>query len=337
MMLKRPLPPLQALRGFESAARHLSFTKAAEELFLTQGAVSRQVHQLEDHYGTPMFARFTRRIELTDAGAELAAIVANIFEQLSEAASQIERRKQLEPLTIMVLPTFGSAWLMPRLHMFTERHVDIEVRLHTSIDPVAFTSAGPDVAIRVGRVPGWHYDSLMPRIELTMVEQWDGIYIDVLFPDRIIPVCLPELRGDAMLTPDKLAAMPLIQTTSRVHAWPDWFRAHGVAPPPSYRAQVGHFFMAIQAARQGRGVALVPDITVAPELENGTLVEACVSTVLSAGHYCLLARDTALDRQTVQTFRRWLIAQVRERGSRVPDPRTPYPALVSPEERCRGR
>lgn len=311
-MLKRPLPPLQALRGFESAARHGSFTKAAEELFLTQGAVSRQVRQLEEFYGTALFVRFTRRIELTEAGIELAEVVGDLFDRLSEVSGRIARGRQREALTIMVLPTFASAWLMPRLHLFTERHPDIEVRLHTSIDPVAFSASGPDVAIRVGRVPGWHYDSRMPRIELTMVERWDGVHVDVLFPDRVIPVCLPALRGEEMLSAAALADLPLIQVTSRANAWPDWFKAHGAQAPERYRAEVGHFFMAIEAARQGRGVAMVPDITVAQDLGNGLLVEASPTSVLSAGHYCLLVRDTALERPTVKTFRQWLISQVRE-------------------------
>lgn len=312
-MRKRPLPPLQALRGFDSAARHGSFTKAAEELFVTQGAVSRQVRQLEEHYGTPLFTRFTRRIELTPAGAELAAVVSAVFDELGEVSSRIGEHTKREPLTIMVLPTFASAWLMPRLHLFTEEHGDIEVRLHTSIDPVAFVAGGPDVAIRVGRVPGWHYDAAMPRIELTMVERWDGVHVDVLFPDRLVPVCLPALLPDGPLAPEALARLPLIHVTSRAHAWPDWLKAKGVTPPPADRehAEVGHFFMAIQAARQGRGVALVPDITVADDLASGVLMEASTADVLSAGHYCLLVRDTALTRPTVATFRAWLASQVR--------------------------
>lgn len=309
-MHKRPVPPLPALRGFEAAARRLSFTKAADELGVTQGAVSRQVRLLEEHLDTPLFRRFTRRIELTDAGEELYSVVSDLFERLTNVTTRIQRRTVVDFLTVSVLPTVASAWLMPRLHLFTERFPSIEVRLHTSIDPVTFGTNGPDVAIRVGRIPGRHYDRRQPRIDLEMAENWRGLHIDLLFPDKLVAVCRPELLdGRHSLTPAEIATLPLIHTTSRRFAWPDWLRAHGASPPNDNepRLELGHFFMSVQAARQGRGVALVPDIVAQNEIDAGTLVMPFHSAIESAGHYCLLVPDGDLEKTKIVDFRRWLL------------------------------
>lgn len=312
-MKKRLLPPLSALHGFEASARHLSFTKAAEELYVTQGAISRQVRQLEDFLGIALFERYTRRIELTDAGEEFYTVVADALDQLSNVARRVKRRNETDILTVSVLPSFASAWLMPRLYLFTEKHPSIEIRLHTSIDPVSFGSSGPDVAIRVGRVPGKHYERNQPRIELEMAESWRGIHIDELLPDRLVTVCNPKMLGElGSLTPHDIARLPLIHTTSRRFAWPDWLHAHGVGNRGDVARglELGHFFMSIEAASRGRGVAIVPDIVAHQELELGRLVVACESELRSAGDYCLLIPDSNLQRPSIAMFRRWLLKQI---------------------------
>ena len=312
-MTKRPLPPLSALHGFDAAARHLSFTKAADELFVTQGAISRQIRQLEEQLGVPLFRRFTRRIELTDAGEEFHSVVAGVLDQLSNVTQRIKRRQDIDILTVSVLPSFASAWLMPRLYLFTEKHPRIEVRLHTSIDPVVFGSSGPDVAIRVGRVPGKHYDRNQPRVELEMIENWRGIHIDELLPDRLVAICTPRLVEErGKLTPREIAELPLIHTTSRRFAWPDWLQAHGVSrgTRSENSLELGHFFMSIQAAGQGRGVAIVPDIIANEDLEMGRLAVAYESDVNSAGDYCLLIPDNDLDHPPVKCFREWLLEEI---------------------------
>lgn len=309
-MKRRLLPPLSALHGFEASARLLSFTKAAEELYVTQGAISRQVRQLEDFLQVTLFERYTRRIELTDAGKEFHSVVADVLDQLSNVAERVRRRHEIDILTVSVLPSFASAWLMPRLYLFTEKHPGIEVRLHTSIDPVSFGSSGPDVAIRVGRVPGKHYERNQPRIELEMATNLGSIHIDELLPDRLVTVCSPALlKEQGPLTPQKMATLPLIHTTSRRFAWPDWLHAHGVTIPRTTEQglELGHFFMSIEAASQGRGIAIVPDIVAHQDLESGRLVIACRSDLLSAGDYCLLIPDKSLQRPSIALFRRWLL------------------------------
>lgn len=320
-MTKRLLPPLSALHGFEASARHLSFTKAAEELYVTQGAISRQVRQLEDFLGIALFERYTRRIELTAAGQEFFTVVTDALDQLSNVASRVKRRNETDILTVSVLPSFASAWLMPRLYLFTEKHPTIEVRLHTSIDPVKFGSSGPDVAIRVGRVPGKHYERNQPRIELEMAESWNGLHIDELLPDRLVTVCSPKLLGDrSILTPQEIATLPLIHTTSRRFAWPDWLHAHGVATNSGSAVRAleqGHFFMSIEAASRGRGVAIVPDIVARQDLELGRLVVPFESDLQSAGDYCLLIPDSKLQSAAIARFRSWLLAQIERYSDEI--------------------
>ncbi|WP_187640355.1 LysR substrate-binding domain-containing protein [Bosea sp. F3-2] len=310
-MRKRRLPPLNALRGFDAAARHLSFTKAAEELNLTQGAVSRQVKELELHLGQELFHRFTRRIELTAEGEQFFHSVESMLDELERAAGRFTRRRDRATLTVSVLPTVASVWLMPRLHHFTSQHPEIELRVVSSIEPADLLAHDADVAIRVGRLPGRHYERNQPRIELSMLTRWDGVHADELFPDRLVPVCSPDLIGETGITPADLARWPLIHTSTRRHAWPDWLKAHGVraAVEIEQTLQFGHFFMSLDAARQGRGIALVPDIVLAHQDGMRELVMPVAGGLDSAGEYYLLIHETRLDERHVQQFRSWALAE----------------------------
>lgn len=320
-MRKRRLPPLNALRGFDAAARHLSFTKAAEELNLTQGAVSRQVKELELHLGQELFHRFTRRIELTAEGEQFFHSVESMLDELERAAGRFTRRRDRAVLTVSVLPTIASVWLMPRLHYFTSQHPEIELRVVSSIEPADLLAHEADVAIRVGRLPGRHYERNQPRIELTMLTRWDGVHADELFPDRLVPVCSPDLIGETDITPADLARWPLIHTSTRRHAWPDWLKAHGVraAVEIEQTLQFGHFFMSLDAARQGRGIALVPDIVLAHQDGMRGLVIPVAGGLDSAGEYYLLIHETRLDERHVQQFRSWALTEAfRARDALLP-------------------
>lgn len=317
-MRKRRLPPLNALRGFDAAARHLSFTKAAEELSLTQGAVSRQVKELELHFGQELFRRFTRRIELTAEGEQFFRSVESMLDELERAAGRFSRRRDRAVLTVSVLPTIASVWLMPRLHHFTSQHPEIELRVVSSIEPADLLAHEADVAIRVGRLPGRHYERNQPRIELSMLTRWDGVHADELFPDRLVPVCSQGLIGETGITPADLTRWPLIHTSTRRHAWPDWLKAHGVraAVEIEQTLQFGHFFMSLDAARQGRGIALVPDIILAHEEGMRGLAVPLASELDSAGEYYLLIHESRFDDPRVQRFRNWALKEAFEvRGS----------------------
>ncbi|WP_160000437.1 LysR substrate-binding domain-containing protein [Roseomonas sp. 18066] len=315
-MARRTLPPLHALRGFEAAARLLSFSAAAEELGVTQGAVSRQVRALEDWLGRPVFHRMTRRVALTEAGQAMARLAEDAFGLLEDGAARL-RGAGPQRLVLGALPTITSAWLMPRLDRFAKRHPELELRLLSSIAPAALAPGELDVAIRVGPLPGRRYPARAPRIELQMVASWAGLVAEPLFPDVLVPVCRAELLpGGAPVTAAELAGMPLLHTSTRRHAWPDWLRAQGawggamLPGQPSF----GHFFMALEAARRGQGVALVPDVLLpaAGLPMPGALVTASTARIASAGEYFFLFPASRAQEAGIAALRGWLLEEAAQ-------------------------
>jgi LysR family glycine cleavage system transcriptional activator len=321
--MSRRLPSLNALRAFEAAARHLSFSRAAAELRVTQGAVSRQVKALETDLGVPLFKRLVRALELTEHGRDLLPTMRDVFDRVEQAATRLRSRRASRVLTANVLPTFAMRWLIPRLPHFATLHPDIEVHMVTSIRPVDFGREDIDVAIRVGTPPGTHARDGAPRIDLETVEDWHNVRADLLMPDVLVPVCAPHItRGDPPLRgpADLLRGRPLLHNATRARAWPDWFKAMGLPrvgaeDGPSY----GHFFMVLQAAIEGRGVALVPRALVEGDLTAGTLVIPFPAPVESAGAYYLLCREHQSESERVRRFREWLLSE-RETAS---PPRAP--------------
>lgn len=311
-MTNRRLPPLNALRGFDAAARHLSFTRAADELRLTQGAVSRQVRDVEVFLGQPLFRRYTRRIELTAEGAELHRVVQDLFDELERATRRFTMPAGRErTLTISALPTIASMWLMPRLHRFTQANAGIEVRIASSIEPANLRAPDLHMAIRVGRLPGRLYNRLQPRIELEMLADWEGVQADLLFPDVLVPVCSPTLTTPGIATAEAVARLPLIHTSTRRYAWPDWLRAQGVRAPEGGAKPIefGHFFMSLEAARRGQGVAIIPDVILEHYEGGGELVCPLTARVPSAGEYYLLTHKNQLGDPKAKLFRSWLLSE----------------------------
>ncbi|AJZ74989.1 LysR substrate-binding domain-containing protein [Pandoraea apista] len=309
--MRRDLPNLLSLRAFECAARHLSFTLAADELCVTQSAVSRHIKNLETHYGLRLFNRLTREIELTEAGQRLFRTVEKSFNAIEAASRELAPREVKRSLVVSILPTLASTWLMPRLAKFTQLHQNVEVRLHTSIAPVSFERDGIDIAIRVGKPPAQRRRKGAPRVDLVMTVEWKGVANDRLFADVLVPVCRPALLGKRA-TVDALALqrLPLIHTDSRAHAWEDWFGTQGVTYRPGARdLHFGHFFMSVRAALDGRGVALVPDVVVEDQLASGDLVIASPARVASAGDYYAIYRRERADEPAIAAFRAWIAAE----------------------------
>lgn len=309
----RRTPPLLALRAFEAAARHLSFTLAAAEMHLTQGAISRQVRTLEEFLGQKLFERYTRRIALTPTGEEYYRAIQQALSDIEFATDRARREADHVIITLNVLPTLGSLWLMSILSRFTVEHPHIEIRLVSSIHPVNFDANDADIAIRVGRLPGKTYASSQPRIELEMMANWKGISADFLFPDVLVPVVSPRLMHELGVI--KYAAdvlrYPLIHTASRRYAWADWLQYHGLAlPEQSGPPDFGHFFMAIRAAADGKGIAILPEV-IARHLIGGTsLVVPLSERVPSAGNYYLLTRESRRhDEAAIKCVCDWLLAE----------------------------
>jgi LysR family glycine cleavage system transcriptional activator len=309
--VKRELPPLLPLRAFESAARNLSFTLAADELCVTQSAISRHIKNLEAHFQLKLFNRLTREIELTEAGQRLYRVVEKSFSDIEVVSRALGERASKQSLVVSILPTLASTWLMPRLTRYTQLHQNVEVRLHTSIAPVAFDRDGIDVAIRVGKPPSMRRRKGAPRIDLVMTADWRGVSAERLFPDVLVPVCLPTLFPKGMpVDPPLLTALPLIHTDSRAHAWEDWFAAQNIPYTPATRdLHFGHFFMSVRAALEGRGVALVPDILVAEHVASGELAVPCDARISSGGDYCLLYRKERADEDAIASFRKWIVSE----------------------------
>jgi len=311
----RQLPPLASLRGFEAAARHLSFRDAAQELHLTQGAISRQIQALELSLGTLLFVRKTRQVQLTKAGSSFFQVVRAALDMLEHATVQMKRTPLRKTLVLSALPTLTSIWIMPRLHEFTERHPNIDVRLVTSLDPVDLLEDHIDLAIRVGQLPGSKVSARhLPRIEHSMVESWAGVRADELFPDVLVPVCASSLLGRNRIRSAKdLLRYPLIHTTTRRFAWMDWLKGFGISglPRSSGNLEFGHFFMSIEAALRGQGIAIIPRIILSMYKDASRLHRPIDATVPSAGSYYLLVPEAKLTSPEVAALHAWLLSEAR--------------------------
>ncbi|WP_210494122.1 LysR substrate-binding domain-containing protein [Microvirga antarctica] len=319
MMVRRKLPPLGALRAFECAARHLSFTRAGQELLVTQGAISRQVRVLEEFLGARVFVRLTRKIALTEEGARYFERIGRALDDVEVATQDLRGDSRRHVMRISVLPTISSFWLMPRLAAFSQDQLNADVRIINSIEPVDFQAKATDLAIRVGRVPGEEYDASHPRIEMDMVTDWRGVQSDLLFPDILVPVCSPALLQEIgpLNSIDDLSRHRLIHVTTRRHAWHDWLSAHGSAIDPDQNAlHFGHFFMAMEAARSGKGIAIVPTVLVRHYEAVRDVVFPFRPDIRSAGNYHLLFHESRAADPHVNLFRQWLVREASKERER---------------------
>lgn len=292
--MRRQLPSTQALQCFEAAARHQSFTRAAQELALTQGAVSRQVAALEDLVGVALFRRTRHGMSLTPAGADYARQVGQRLDALERDTLDLRsRRGHGDRLALASVPTFAERWLVPRLPGLALLHPQLQVHIEARTRPFLFSQAQVDAALFAGT----------PQ-QLT---QWAGTQAFLLLPEEVVPVCKPSLlKGGRAFTPKALAALPLLQQSTRPEAWRQWFDAQGVDAEhamagPRYEL----FSLQMAAAQCGLGVALVPTLLVQQELRAGTLAVACDRPLRGQRNYYLVqpARD---ERPALAAFRAWL-------------------------------
>ena len=289
----RPLPPLASVRVFEAAARHRNFTKAAEELGITQAAVSYQVKLLEDRLGTPLFLRLPRNVELTDAGARLAPAVGQALDLLAAAFSAVRDDSQ-SVLTISSTHTFASNWLAPRLGGFQLAHPDIAVRLDVSGRLVDFLREDIDIGLRIGR------------------GEWPGVRAHLLMPWRYAAFCSPDLlaRFGGVETPADLLRLPLISADDPT--WARWFAAAGVdtaglAQRPGLRMDVQQ--IEGNAAIAGQGVALLMPELWRGEIAAGRLVQPFPIAPTDEGGVWLVYPDHKRNSPKVRAFRDWVLAE----------------------------
>lgn len=293
----------------------MSFTLAGQELCVTQGAVSRAIRSLEEECGVSLFVRLPRRLELTEEGRSLWLSVRDALDMLERAVLRIAKRGNDRILTLNVLPTFAIKWLIPRLIEFNEHSSEIEVRLITSIRPIDFDNEDVDLAIRVGRLGMSPAAPSAPRIDLVMTENFDRIRAEELLPDELIPLASPTLlgRNGPIRSADDIGRFTLLHNATRPSAWPDWLSAidcRGVDPRQGLH--FGHFFLALEAAIRGQGIALVPRILAEDDISSGRLSVAIDRPVTSEGCYYLLGRKSHWDVPKIRVFRDWLLETCRQ-------------------------
>ncbi|WP_342132474.1 LysR family transcriptional regulator [Hydrogenophaga sp. OTU3427] len=295
--MRRKIPSTQALQCFESAARHQSYTRAAQELALTQSAVSRQIAQLESFLNVQLFQRTRHGVLLTPSGAEYAQQVARRLDALErDTLDAMARFGQSRAVHLAAVPTFATRWLMPRLPVLARQHPEIVVHIETSTRPFLFADTERDAALYAGT----------PE----QVANWAGTQAAELLPEVVVPVCGPALlAGRSKLQAADVAQLPLLQQSTRPDAWRQWFEANGVEAPLALAGPRHELFsLTATAAAHGLGVALVPRLLVEDELARGDLVVACDRPLASGRRYWFVTPERAEEPVAVTLLRDWLVA-----------------------------
>jgi LysR family glycine cleavage system transcriptional activator len=305
------LPPLNALRAFEAAARHLSFKNAARELHVTAGAVSHQVKLLEDHLGVTLFRRLTRALELTGEAHALLPKVQEGLALIGEAVERVRGRDEAGALTVIAPPNFAARWLVPRLARFTVSHPNLD--LHIASRPTMIDGRG-DSAVQ----PILDARDDAP---LAMVRFGDGHYpgahVDEVFSAVYVPVCAPRLLEGAhpLRTPADLRFQTLLHDDTVLEegarpSWADWLDAVGVNDIDSSRGP--HFSdasLSLEAALEGMGVALAMKPLVCTEIEAGRLVVPFNITAPASYSYYLVTPEGSAAEGSIADFRKWLLEE----------------------------
>jgi DNA-binding transcriptional LysR family regulator len=304
--LRRVMPSLTALEFFDAAVRCMSFTRAATDLNVTQSAVSRQIRALEDYLGQPLFHRVKQRLALTEAGETYAVAVRDLLNKAEATTVQVMAYNgKGGVLTVALLPTFGSRWLVPKLGDFIARYGDIQLNLVTQVKPFDFSGSGIDAAIHFG-------DGV-----------WPGAVCHRLLGEVIIPVGAPSLVGNPsrLAHPQDVKQYPLLQLSSRPQAWLDWLHAVGVKGSEDVHGpRFEEFHMVIQAAIAGLGLAVLPRFMIQEELASGRLMVAFDRPVTSEQAYYLVHPEGKGDLYKVCVFEDWLIEQCRRADFSEPAP-----------------
>ena len=289
--MKRTLPPLNALRAFEAAGRLGSFKEAAAELHVTHGAVSQHVRLLEEWLGASLFERHNRRVVLTPAAEAYLAEVGPLFEQLSQATARYGLLETVSrTLSVNAPATFTLRWLVPRLAQFRAEHPDVDVKVETSNESVESLKEIYDIVIRGG--PDTFY----------------GYSMQLFLSEERLPVCSPALLQRLPLrTPDDLREHTLLHTSSLPRLWPDWLaKAQISALRPAATLTFDHFYLTLQAAIDGIGIAMGPTALVSDDLATGRLVAPFAGPRLPSRSYCTYVPDGRSADDVIVLFRSWL-------------------------------
>lgn len=299
--MARRLPPLNALKAFEAAARHESFTRAAEELSVTQGAVSHQVKALEAELGLKLFIREPQRLVITEAGRGYLVVVRDALDRIAAGTERLLQRQSAGVLTVSTSPNFAAKWLVHRLGRFAEMHPTIDLRISAALHHVDFAREEVDIAVR-------HADAPTPGLDATR-----------LCSEQLFPVCSPELlRGRHPLRrPADLAHHVLLHLDHR-RDWSKWLDAAGVADADLSRGPVlNQASMVIDAAVDGQGVALARTGLAAWDLISGRLLRPFALALPVSYAYWIVCPKATAKLPKIATFRDWLLAEAAEDARRL--------------------
>jgi LysR family transcriptional regulator of beta-lactamase len=286
----RPYLPLNGLRAFEAAARHLSFTKAAIELCVTPAALGHQVKALEERLGVPLFRRLPRGLALTDEGQALLPVLRESFDRMAALLDEFRGGKGREVLSVGVVGTFAVGWLLPRLARFEAAHPSVDLRLTTNNNRVDIAEEGLDFAIRYGD------------------GAWHGTDAVLLFDAPLTPLCSPETAA-RLGRPADLRRETLLRSY-RVGEWTAWFEAAGVPQPPLTGMVFDSAVLMVQAALDGHGIALAPARMFERELGTG-LARRPFPIEVSLGGYWLTSLKSRKPTMAMTAFRDWIAAEAR--------------------------
>jgi LysR family glycine cleavage system transcriptional activator len=294
--LANKIPPLNALRAFEASARQLSFTRAAEELFVTQAAISHQIKALEDNLGIKLFMRKNRSLLLTEEGQSYYLDIKDVFNALHDATERLLARGAKGAITVSLQPSFAIQWLVPRLNTFNLLHPDIDVRIKAVDQPENSLTEDVDLAIYYGR------------------GRWSGIHAEQLHTEYLIPVCSPLLLAGSkpLSIIDDLANHTLLHDASR-RDWKRWFKhvdfkGGNVNHGPIF----SHSAMVLQAAIHGQGVALAHSVLAKPDIDSGRLVCPFKEVLISKNSYYIVCRERQLELGKIAAFREWVLQTVAD-------------------------
>lgn len=295
--MSRRLPPMKALRAFEAASRHSSFTSAAQELFITQGAVSRHVSTLEKWLKVQLFSRKSRGIELTPKGQVFFRLVRGALDQLEYASRQLQQRPDEKTLRLKLPPTFAIRWLVPRLARFHARYPEIDVQITTSHQSVDFNREDVDACI--------HSDT----------RPLANAHCRRLFGERLLPVCSPSLAGSStrLKRASDLARHVLICSLNRPRDWPTWLAATGIADIDGNSGiKLENSALTYQAAIDGLGVVIAQRSFVLDDIRAGRLIAPLNLEVPGDGSYYLCYPAERAKSEAVAGFEEWLVGEVMD-------------------------
>ncbi|WP_133013041.1 LysR substrate-binding domain-containing protein [Marinomonas flavescens] len=297
--MRRYIPSSTALKCFEASVRHLSFTRAAEELCLTQSAVSRQIRNLEEFLSRDLFIRLNKRLVLTGTGAAYYKEVVPLLDGMENACLRmLHREDEKTTLTISALPTFASHWLVPHLAEFQQQHPQFQIKVRSLDDAAKVDPESIDIIL--------HYGG----------DHWPRAVSHQLMQEKVIAVCSPRLLENYQKSDHQaewecgdVVMFPLLHSSARINAWPDWMVAQGLENGSFAGTSFEHFHMLIEAAKNAMGVAVIPSILAEGSLRAGELVAPFGDAVATPHEYLLSYPADKADLEQVVIFRDWLLAK----------------------------